>query len=136
MPWLLSDRGEKLGQPQHKTWCYWFCRYLELVSQLEERDRTTENTIQGLDKELSLQQQANESHRKRTEESLQELTKVQLQAAEQQKLMDTVQQFLASRTDECEKESQLYKRCVTVKCECWFVMGGGPTAEAWKRLLV
>ena len=88
------------------------------MSQLEERERSTESTIQGLDKELSLQQQANELHRKKTEESLQELTKVQLQAAEQQKLMEGVQQSLANRTDECEKESQLYRRlCVLSYCD-------------------
>ena len=85
-------------------------RYLELVAQLEERDRSTESTIQGLDKELSLQQQANETHRKKAEESVQELTKAQLQASEQQKLMDSVQQSLSTRTEECEKESQLYRR--------------------------
>lgn len=99
-------------------------RYLELVSQLEERERNTESTIQGLDKELSLQQQANESHRKRAEESLQELTNTQLQASEQQKLMENIHQTLASRTEECERESQLYKRwvytCVVIfRYWCW-----------------
>ena len=98
-------------------------RYLELVAQLEERERSTESTIQGLDKELSLQQQANESHRKKAEDSLQEVTKVQLQAAEQQKLMDTVQQSLSNRTDECERESQLYKRCVHLGLNGAVVMG-------------
>ena len=89
-----------------------YYRYLELVSQLEERERNTESTIQGLDKELSLQQQANESHRKRAEESLQELTKAQLQTNEQQKMMENIHQTLASRTEECERESLSYKRCV------------------------
>ena len=110
MPWLVRGRGKEVQGEEVQVDVV--SRYLEVVSGLEERERNTESTIQGLDKELSLQQQANESHRKRVEESLQELTKAQLQVAEQQKLMDTVQQSLSSRTDECEKESQLYRRCV------------------------
>ena len=89
---------------------YLVCRYAELVAQLEERERSTEATIQGLDKELALQQQANESHRKRAEDGIQELSQLQLQVAEKQKLLDSAEQTLSSRTDECEKETQLYRR--------------------------
>lgn len=86
------------------------CRAAELVSQLEERERTSEATIQGLDKELLLQQQVTESHHKKTDDSLQELTQIKLLLVEKQRLVDGVQQNLSNRTDECEKETQLHKR--------------------------
>ena len=89
------------------------CRHGELVAQLEERDRSTEATVQGLDRELALQQQAGDSHRKKTEETLQELAQLQFQMADRQKLVDSIQQSLSSKTDECERESQQYRKYVT-----------------------
>lgn len=86
------------------------CRYSDLVTQLDERERAAEATIQGLDKELALQQQASESHRKRTEDSVKELAQLQLQVAEKQRLVQSIEQTLSNRTDECEKESQLHRR--------------------------
>lgn len=88
------------------------CRYSELVAQMEERERTTEATVQGLDRELVLQQQANESHRKRTEESLQELALLQFQMADKQKLVDSVQGTLSGKTTEHEREAQLHRKYV------------------------
>lgn len=93
--------------------CYVFdmvCRYSDLVSQLEERERMSEATIQGLDKELALQQQAGEAHRKKTDESLQELAHIHLEVSEKQKLMISIEQTLSSRTGECEKESQVNRK--------------------------
>ena len=86
------------------------CRYVDLVSQLEERERTTEATLQTVDKELVLQQQTSEAHRKKAQESMQGLADVQLQVTDCQKQVEATQQLMASRTDEWEKESQLHKR--------------------------
>lgn len=100
-------------------------RYAELVSQLEERERLTEATLQGVDKELVLQQQTSESHRKRAEESVQELAQAQLLTADKQRLVESVQQTLAKRTEECEQENQLHKRCL-----CFSYIPGGVEIKA------
>ena len=81
---------------------------------MEEREKATEATIQGLDRELLLQQQTTDAHRKRTEESVQELSQLQLQLADKQRLIETVQHSLSGRTDQCEKETQLHRRYVWV----------------------
>ncbi len=88
------------------------CRHAEFVALLEERERSTEATIQGLDRELNLQQQANESHRKRTEESLQQLAQLQFQMDDRQRLTESVQESLSGRTDECDRETQLHRKYV------------------------
>ena len=85
-------------------------RHVELMTQMEERDRSTEATFQGLDRELALQQQANEAHRKKAEESLQEQVQLQFQMADKQKLIESVVESLSCKADECEKESQLHRK--------------------------
>ena len=85
-------------------------RYGELVTQLEERERTTEATLQSVDKELALQQQASEAHRKKAQESLQTMAELQFQMNGKQKQVDTIQETLSNRTRECDKEAQQWKR--------------------------
>ena len=114
MPWLSRDRGRKCAKTHTAGILDDLCRYSDLVSQLDERERAAEATIQGLDKELALQQQASESHRKRTEDSVKELAQLQLQVAEKQRLVQSIEQTLSNRTDECEKESQLHRRYLWV----------------------
>ena len=85
-------------------------RYGELVTQLEEREHTTEATLQSVDKELALQQQASEAHRKKAQESLQTMAELQFQMNSKQKQVDTIQETLSNRTRECDKEAQQWKR--------------------------
>ncbi len=80
------------------------------MSQLEERERTTEATLQSVDKELALQQQSSEVHRKKAQESLQAMAELQLQANSKQKQVESIQETLSNRTKEGEKDTLHLKR--------------------------
>ena len=90
------------------------------MGHFEERGRITETTIQGLDRELILQQQANELHRRRAEESLQEVTHLQFQLGDRQKQVESIQVCLSGRTDEWEKEGQLHRKYVCASGVSWW----------------
>ena len=71
---------------------------------------STEATLQIVDKELSLHQQASEGHRKQTQENVQQLAQLQLQLVEHQRQLDTAQKALTCRAEEWDKEAQLHRK--------------------------
>ena len=87
-------------------------RYAELVCSLEEREVSTEASLQSLEKEVTLYQQSGESHRKQCQETCQQVTQLQHLMAEQQRQLDSTHKTLDSRTEEWERESQQHRKWV------------------------
>jgi len=85
-------------------------RYAELVCSLEEREVSTESSLQNMEKEVTLYQQSGEGHRKQCQETAQQITQLQHLLAEQQRQLDSAHKTLDSRTEEWEKESQLHRK--------------------------
>jgi len=82
----------------------------DLVCQLEERERNMDATLQSTDKEASLKQQVLELHKKKALESVQGLQEAQLRLGEVERQVQSAQQALQNKTEECERDAQALRR--------------------------
>ena len=83
-----------------------------MISQLDERERNSEATLQSVDKELTLKQQAIELHKRKALESVLSLQEAQLKIEEVERLTQNTEKTLQGKTEECEQENQSFKRSV------------------------
>ena len=82
----------------------------EMIGQLEERERNSEVTIQTMDKELTLKQQAVEMHKTKALESVQGIQEWQLKVNDLQGRVENAESALKGKVEECEKEGMAAKR--------------------------
>ena len=87
-----------------------YVRLAELIGQLEERERNSEVTVQTMDKELTLKQQAVEMHKTKALESVQSVQEWQIKVNDLQGRVENVESALKGKVEECEKESMAAKR--------------------------
>ena len=81
-----------------------------MINHLEERERNSEVTIQTMDKELTLKQQAIEMHKNKALESVQSVQEWQLKVNDLQGRVENAESALKGKVEECEKESMAAKR--------------------------
>ena len=81
-----------------------------MINHLEERERNSEVTIQTMDKELTLKQQAIEMHKNKALESVQSVQEWQLKVNDLQGRVENAESALRGKVEECEKESMAAKR--------------------------
>lgn len=84
----------------------------ELMAVLEERDRNCELSLQSMEKELALQQQTLELHKRKALESVQGQQELQMKLAEGERQLASAQEALVCKQDAWDKELQLHKRTV------------------------
>ena len=87
-------------------------RLAELIGQLEERERNSEVTVQTMDKELTLKQQAVEMHKSKALESVQSMQEWQMKVNDLEGRVENAESALKTKIEECEKETLSAKRSV------------------------
>ena len=79
---------------------------------MEERERNSEVTVQTMDKELTLKQEAIEKHKNKALDCIQTIQEWKLKVDDLESRVNDAESALKSKVEECEKETISTKRCV------------------------